>query len=282
MKNNLIEEINIKLLNKGFTVKNIDLFFDILAKKKDKTILIKILEDANSISIETAKDMISLASFIYASPLIISNKAGLNLEDNVTYSRFNVPVINLQTFHNCLDNNLPFLKSTRAGLTASFDKNKIKDLREEYSLNTISKKLGVSKSMVLKYEKGSTISHKKIIRIYDSFGNIFSEIDPLTRKVEISENYSSEFGKKYFSLGFKVSEFLKTPFDLASKRYNEIILTKVGDKFDEDLIRLADILGVDDLVIFEKKKPKDIPSIKKDEFLELEKAKELIKVVKEF
>ena len=129
MRNKLIEEINIKLLNRGFAVKNINLFFDILAKKEDKTILIKILEDANSISIETAKDMASLASFIDASPLIISNKAGLNLEDNVIYLRFNVPVINLQPFQNCLDNNLPFLKSTRAGLTASFDKNKIKDIR---------------------------------------------------------------------------------------------------------------------------------------------------------
>ena len=75
---------------------------------------------------------------------------------------------------------------------------------------------------------------------------------------------------------------MKTALKIASKKYNEIIVTKVGDKFNENLIRLADILGVDDLVIFEKKKPKDIPSIKKDEFLELEKAKELIKVVKEF
>lgn len=282
MKDKLIEKINLELLGKGFTVKNINLFFDILAKKQDKILLIKILEDANSVNERAAFEMRSLASFVDASALIISNKAGTELEDDVVYSRFGVLTINPETLSNCLENNLPFLKSTRAGLTASLNKNKLNELREDFSLNDLASKLGVSRRMVVKYESGADINHKRILKIYEAFGNIFSEINPLNIRTEIIENFSDEFGTKYSSLGFKVSNFSRAPFNLAAKKSDEIILTKIGDNFNEKLIELAEMLEVDDLVIFTKKKPKDIPALKKEEFLEIEKANELIKIVREF
>jgi len=125
-------------------------------------------------------------------------------------------------------------------------------------------------------------SSQRIIKIYETFGNIFSDLNPFDKKYEIKENISNEFGEKYSKLGFKVSDFSKAPFNIAAKKSDEIILTKVGDNFNERLVELAELLDVDDLVIFTKKKPKDVPALKKDEFLEIEKARELIKIIKEF
>ena len=45
---------------------------------------------------------------------------------------------------------------------------------------------------------------------------------------------------------------------------------------------MARLLETDNLVICKGKKPKDIPAMSKEEFLELDKAKEIIKFVKEF
>jgi len=67
-----------------------------------------------------------------------------------------------------------------------------------------------------------------------------------------------------------------------AKKDNEIILTEVGDKKHGKLHSIARLLDTDNLVIFNKKKPKDIPAVTKEEFLSFEKAKELIKFVKEF
>ena len=92
----------------------------------------------------------------------------------------------------------------------------------------------------------------------------------------------TEVGKKYTELGFQSAETRKVPFDVIAKKKNEIILTKVGDKTDESLHSLSRLIDADKLVIFNKKRPKDIPSLTKEEFLEFEEASELIKFIKEF
>ena len=88
--------------------------------------------------------------------------------------------------------------------------------------------------------------------------------------------------KKYKDLGFEAIETHKVPFDILAKKDKEIILTEVGDKPNPQAQSLSRLLDADNLVIFKKKKPKDIPSLKKEEFLELKKAKELVKFLKEF
>jgi len=57
---------------------------------------------------------------------------------------------------------------------------------------------------------------------------------------------------------------------------------KIGDKARPDFSSLSKLLDADNLVIFRKKKPKGMPSMTKKEFLEFEKANQLIKFLKEF
>ena len=62
----------------------------------------------------------------------------------------------------------------------------------------------------------------------------------------------------------------------------EIILTEVSDKVNPNMQPLSKLLDADNLVIFRKKKPKNIPSMTKKEFMEFEEANELVKFLKEF
>ncbi|MBN2112475.1 helix-turn-helix domain-containing protein [Candidatus Woesearchaeota archaeon] len=288
MRQKLAEEIGVYLLKKGFTVKSLTrTCFDIIARKGASILLIKILEDANSISEDYAVQMKRIASYINASSIIIAEKAGCMLDDYVVYARYGISTLNASTFKSCVERKLPFVASTHAGLVARIIGKKLRETREKegLSISALSKKLGVSARMAARYEDGmAEVTVQKALKIYDLFGaSVFDRIDVLSGKsIETLSEASSAFAKKYRELGFDVSETKKVPFDMIAKMNREIILTEVGDKVNPQVNSLARMIDADNLVIFRKKKPKDIPSITKEEFLDFEKAEELVKFIKEF
>lgn len=287
MKRDLMEQVSIFLLKKGFVIKNLSrTCFDIFARNNEKILLLKILEDANSISREYSEEMSKIAAYINATPLVVSEKAGSKLEDNIVYTRFNLFTVNFNTFVNCFNNKFPFIKRTQAGLTASLIGKKLKNAREEqgYSLNSLSKNIGVTTKMVVKYEnENSEITLTKAIKLYDIFGErVFNEIDIFSQRDRIGEQNLSELSRKYINLGFDATDTNKAPFDIIARREKDLILTEVGDKVNPNNTSLSRLLDAENLVIFKKKKPKDIPAVTKQEFLEFEKANELIKFLKGF
>ncbi len=287
MKQKLLEKVGIFLLKKGFVIKSLTRScFDVLARNNDQILLIKVLEDANSISREFSEEMNSVASYISATPLIIAEKASNRLENNVVYSRFNIYTLNFQTFVNCISEKFPFIKRTHAGLTMSVVGKKLKEKREElgYSLNALSKKIGVTSRMVIKYEsENSEVTVNKAMKIYDLFGReVFSEIDVFSRRDNPQSKFESDVSRKYGELGFNAAETKKTPFDIISRKDQELILTEISDKVNPQTESLSKLLEADNLVIFDKKKPKNIPAMTKEEFMEFDRANELLKFLKEF
>jgi len=287
MKQSLLEKISIYLLKKGYTIKSLTrTCFDVVARKEGQILLIKVLEDANSISEEFASEMKRISSYISASPIVISEKAGQKLENGIVYARFGVYTLNFNTFINCVDNRMPFIKRDHAGLTAHVLGDRLRRKREEegISLNTLAKKVGVSRKMIQRYEKGEAdVTVTNAFKIYDVFGgSVFERIDIFGTKKESMEMPKSDIAKKFSSLGFEAMETKKVPFDVIAKREKEIVLTDVGDKARPGFKPLSKLIDAESLVIFKKKKPKDIAAMTKEEFLEYEKAKELIKFLKEF
>lgn len=287
MKTDLIEDIGVSLLKRGYTVKYLKgICFDVLARKGPQILLIKALLDSNAIEERFADEMKKISSLIHAAPLIISEKAGSNLEDNVVYSRFDVYTLSPATFRNALDNKLPFVKRNKAGLTAIIIGQKLKEKREEkgYSLAELSRNLGVSRSMIVKYETElSEISLNKALAMYNVFGDkIFDKIDVLSSPVEALNASSSELTRKYARLGFNALETKNAPFGIIAKKEKNLILTEVGDKENPQFRSLKQLLDADNLIIFTKKKPLDVPAVTKKQFLEFESATDLIKFLKEF
>jgi putative transcriptional regulator len=286
MKKNLLEEIGVMLLREGFTVKTLTrTCFDVVARKDQRIILIKVLEDANSITEEFATQMKNVSSYIAASPIVIAEKAGMMLQDNVVYSRFGVFTLNKGTFANAVENKLPFLLSTKAGLTASIAGERLRKKIEEagYSRGLVSRKVGVSKSMISKYEGGSDISVNKAKALYGLFGpSVFRAIDIFSELKASPEKSSSAIVKKYSTLGFEASEARKVPFDIVARKEKEVIFTELGDRTNPQLESLTKMVDADNLIIFKNKKPKKLPSLTKKEFMDFESANELIKFLREF
>ena len=230
--------------------------------------------------------MIAVASYIKASPLIISEKAGGKLEENIVYSRFNLYTLNLSTFFSCINNKFPFIKRSQAGLTASVVGKKLREKREEhgYSLNALSKKIGVTSRMIIKYEsENSEVTINRAMKLYDLFGHqVFNEVNVFMQREQRESKFETEVSRKYVELGFDATETKKTPFDIIAKKDNELIFTEVSDTVNPQMESLSKLLNADNLVIFNRKKPKNIPSMTKQEFMDFDKANELVRFLKEF
>jgi len=287
MKSNLLESLAIFLLKDGFTVKTLTRScFDLLARKKDLIILIKALEDANAVMESHVQEMDKVSSYMAATPLIVAEKAGSLLENNVIYSRFGMTTLNVTTFINCVRSKYPLVRRTQAGLTISISGNRLKEKREAfgYSLNALSKKVGVTSRMIAKYETGNAeITIQKAKKLHDIFGTqVFEEINIFTRIHNAPASHGSKIVMKYVQLGFDASDTHNTPFDIIAKKGHELILTEVGDKQRPDLSSLSRLLDADKLVIFRRKRPKDVPALTQQEFLEFQEANKLIKFLKEF
>jgi putative transcriptional regulator len=287
MKQTLLDKINTLLLRNGFTVRNLTrTCFDVLGRKSEQILLVKVLEDANSISRGYTEEMLRISSYIDASPLIISEKAGEGLDDNVVYTRFDIHTLNFKTFSNCINNKVPFIKRSKAGLTASVSSKKFKEKREEfgYSLNSLSKKIGVTSRMISKYEsENSEVTINNAMKIYNIFGDkVFNKVDVFSKLQKTQVKFESSVSKKYFELGFDATDTKKTPFDVIARKDKEIILTEIGDKVNPQMESLSKLLDAENLVIFKKKKPKKIPSLSLREFMEFEQANELVRFLKEY
>src|SRR3989338_156729 len=287
MKQSLLEQASIYLLKKGFTLKSLTrTAFDILARKDDIILLIKILHDANAVSEQYTDEMNRISSYVGGSPLIISEKAGDKLQDNIVYSRFGIYTLNFNTFRNSIENRFPFVKRDHSGIKAQVIGGRLKEIRERegISLSDIARKLGVSKRMVQKYELGeSEVGINKALRLYRIFGHcVFEKINVFRHSTELVQGGKSDVSKKYSELGFNALEAHKVPFDIIARKEKELILTRVGDGARPELDSLSKLVDADKLVIFDKKKPKDIPSLTKKEFMDFEKARELVKFLKEF
>ncbi|MBI3033566.1 hypothetical protein HYY72_00205 [Candidatus Woesearchaeota archaeon] len=289
MKGQLADRLGIILLKSGFAVKCLPRrWFDIVARRGDSILIIKVLNDANSISFELAREMSRIASLISAAPLIIAEKAGSFLDDGVVYLRFGVRTISIRTFEDCINNRLPFVTSNQSGLTASIDARRLAEemAAQGYSLTYLSGRVGVSKQMIARYRvEKSEISIKKAHMMQRIFGDrIFERVDIFSSGEETPLEKQSVEALKYESLGFKAVDAKKAPFDIVAKKGREIIFTDVGDNPHPELESITRLIDAEKLVIFDRKKPSDrsIPNISREEFLDLDTANELIKFLREF
>jgi predicted transcriptional regulator len=284
----IIENACMILLRKGYTVKSLlKSCFDVVARCEDRIVLVKAVEDANSLGKETVAEMVKVAEYLSGVPVIIAEKAGFVLERNVVYMRQGVYTLSLDTFANSVMNKLPFIKSSKAGVTVQVDGDALRRKREQegLSLNELASKVGVSRKMIQKYENGAEITVNRAVKMYDELGGeVFKRIDVLSAR-RLGPGTGGSKGliaSKYSDLGFKADEMKKTPFDVIAKRRKAVVLTSVGDKVNPQVTRVSELIDADKLIIYKRKKPKDVPSLKKKEFLEIEKAKALMKFLKEF
>ncbi len=281
----LFEEVLLALLKRNYVVKKLNSPFDIVAVKDKNILLLKLVSCANSINNTQIRRLLALAFFINAHTFLLSNwkDESTKLAEDTLYSRFGMPLITPETFEHFLDGYSLFLTSSNAGSVAIIDGLKLREAmtHRNISPSSLSRLLGVSKSMILKYERGfARVTEGRAFKLYNIFGSeIFKSVEIIIKKPSLNQD-PSPLTKKYTSLGFEAFDTKGLPFNIVAKKDDEIILTAFNSD-GNNLKSISKLLEVFPLSIFSGKKKLKIkvPSMSYEDFLMLEDASELLSIV---
>jgi putative transcriptional regulator len=264
-RNELLGEIREILTNAGFYVSDLcairPIGFDLVARRDNSLLIIKVLTNIDSLSEEVAKELKVLSVLLQGSPLLIGMRTGTgSLENDVVYDRFGIQAITSETLRNHLLEGMTLkVYAAPGGLYVNLDREKLKKLRKEQniSLGSFARNVRVSRRTASLYEEGMNARAEIASRIEEILGGTVSNpINILTPssnkgKKEVATFHGSkdlirEFKQEIFSLlehvGYKIIPVNRAPFEALSKDKERILLTCVH-RYDKKLQRKAQIVG---------------------------------------
>ncbi len=227
--------------------------FDIVARKGDIILLLKVLYNIDSLKPEMAREMKVIAKLLKASPIVIGEKYKNDyLERGVVYNRHGLPVVNTATFYDFIVEGIyPFVYSAPGGYFVRIDSAKVREMREKLglSLGDLANLLGVSRRTVKKYEEDVDATIETALKLEEILGGgVVKAIDILNfvQDEEIGVKYDFSGKEKDIleqleCIGVKVYPIRHAPFDVVSQAEDEKILT--GVKQVKEIDRRASILG---------------------------------------
>lgn len=265
------------LANAGFdisppmTLRNV--CFDVVGKKGDTVLIIKVLSNVDAFSRENAEEIKVLAETLQACPLLIGERSSSGtLEPGIVYSRFNIQIISNETLADyVLDNSPPFISAAPGGLYVRLDNDMLRSIRERenISLGTLADVAGVSRKSIQMYEAGMNAMIDVALKLEEYLNvELIQSVDPFTyshedliKKRELTQK--QEDGSPVFNhlveIGFSVTPVGRSPFEALTRNKDVVIITGLGS--DESLIekakmasRISEIVGRHSVVIVEHKR----------------------------
>ena len=233
--------------------------FDIVARREDVLLMIKVLGNVDAFSKDNANELQSSANLLEAAPFIIGAKSSTsNIEDGIVYSRHGIPIISLGTFKDFFIEDVPpFVFAAPGGLYVHINGEMLREIRErkKISLGTLARRAKVSRRSVQLYESGMGAMVEAALSIEEFLNTpIILPINPLTCHSKIEEeasqwleNFDGFKGleKEVFHhlnvLGYSIMTTNKSPFDALTKDDKTLILTSFG-RSDTQLAKRAKIV----------------------------------------
>jgi putative transcriptional regulator len=171
-----------------------------------------------------------------------------DIKEGIVYSRFNVPIISIQTLNDYLLEGVPpFIFAAPGGLYVRLDSSILKRLREErgISLGNLAEVAGVSRRTIQMYEGGMGAMIEVALRLEDFLKvPLVMPVDPFEHKPEerdrcyqlkAADEFSQQVFERLLALGFSVVPTSKAPFEALTKDLKVLVLTGMGQ--DESKLR---------------------------------------------
>jgi putative transcriptional regulator len=283
------------------------LCFDIMARKENTLIIIKVLSNVDSQSQGGADELKSLGFFLKGIPLLIGERTTKSkIETGVLYLRHGVTIMNFETLSEFLKDGVPPVAfSAPGGFYVEVDGEKLRSLRElrGISYGDLSRVVGVSRKSIQMYESGKSASIDIGLRMEEYFNTqIIRPLDPLVHKPEaytLVKEGSIELDKEekevyrhLEGIGYKVRPTARCPFDAYTHKTSSVILTAVGDRDLrikdrlKSLSTISDISQRDAILVTTKEgvsiKEVDIPVVKKEVLKKMEDPDEIMDFIKNY
>jgi putative transcriptional regulator len=219
------------------------LSFDIVARRDDQLILLKVLQNVDALTKEGADELRLLATSLEGSPIVVGERTGGGpLEDGVIYSRFGIPILSRQTFVDLLEEGVPpFMFSAPGGLYVRLDTGVLRRARDDrgVSLGTLAEVAGVSRRTIQMYLEGMSATVDIAMRLEEFLGEpLVLPVDPfaysketgaLLRSFDAFAQFERDVFEKLRSLGFDVFPTVRSPFEAMASR-ETLFLTGVPGK----------------------------------------------------
>jgi len=261
----LIREI---LSNAGFYVSDLysmrPIGFDLVARRDNSLLIIKVLTNINSLSEEVASELKLLSKLLKGHPLLIGERGGTGyLENDVVYDRFGIKTISIDTLESYLLDGTPLkVYAAPGGFYVNLDNEKLIRLRKKHniSIGSFARSVKVSRRTVRMYEEGMNARVEFAQRIEDVLNDTITVNINLLHKDKGQSIYGKntphsknkpdeqfkDLQKEIFSIlkqvGYEIIPMDRCPFDAVSKDKDRVLLTCIH-KNDKNLIKRAQIVG---------------------------------------
>ncbi|MCI4322771.1 MAG: helix-turn-helix domain-containing protein [Thermoplasmata archaeon] len=157
-----IQEVQDLLTKAGFLVTDAHAIrpssFDLMARRDAQLLILKVLKNIDAIAPEESKRLQELQRLLGAGLLVIGQTSGgTPLRAGVVYTRYEIPIVALDTLREFLLRGIPpFLVSSPGGIFARVDGARLREIREErqLSLGALASVAGVTRRTIQLYEDG--------------------------------------------------------------------------------------------------------------------------------
>lgn len=246
MKSDLIDRLVDVLLDGGFQFvdcRGSRSSFDVLAKKKDLILLVKVLGNIEALNQRSVRELKFVASILGAVPIIVGERMKSTLlSDGVVYDRYGACVLNQTTFRHMVHNILPKVYSTRGNYCVHVDSSLLAELRRKSGLTQgeLAGKIGVSKQSLYRYESSGRMSldvFEQIMDFFEDEGLVLPTFDlhveqpvlPGEKEVDVRMNQlKSLVLSELRNMGFETS-ITKAPFDVIATEEERVFTVVSND-----------------------------------------------------
>ena len=229
-----IERALIKTLEKAdYIVSTYNGCFDVAAKK-EKLLLLKILQNIDSFSEEQAKNLKIIANNLEAVAILVGeNTTREKLKKGIVYERFELPAISPETLRSLITYEIfPKIYRDRGGLYVEIDSDILKETRQNKKLTQreLAEMVGVNKKAIYEHEKRQLRMTLDIAQKLESTlkKKITKPIDVLQVEKQEIKTYpkdvlEKQVGSELKKIGFKIDYVKKAPFDVFAKEKTLIV-----------------------------------------------------------
>jgi len=283
--------------------------FDLVARRGDKLILVKVLANIDVLTSDDAMALQLVAHFFNATPLLVGRKTRKGeLDPGVVYKRYGVSTIAPPSFQSMIaEERMPREFSQKGGRFVAIDGEKLRKARLEQNMSTgkLAECVQVSARAVLAYENDqmgvSTDIAERLEEVLET--DLIIPIDLIHERVDESTLKQPSNPQEIPDLEFRVNHFFerlgmrvlwtdRAPFHVAAKEDGLPLMSGVGSITSQSLKKRVEILKSvskvtesDAVLIVEEGQAEecvsDLPVIRQLELDQIEKPRELKKIIEE-
>jgi len=200
---------------------------DIVARRGEEVLVIKILGNAEALKQHHANDMKKLAYVLEGKPVVITERSRYGrLQSGVVYRKYGVAVVNGETFKYMVEGGeLALYKKGKKVVRINGEELRKRRVERGLSLQALARLVGTTKETIYRYERGQSASLEMARRLEEILGPGLIAEEPLSIEIDVSLPYPFTI---LSHLCERAAHFARMPWSVLSRGSTTISFVKRG------------------------------------------------------